>query len=106
MWLTSRNHKLLYIGLSIVLLLTTVKYGIQLFGGGHDYTSADWLIHNRDGLIRRGISGSFFLGLADIFQTNPLVFLGLLQLSINAFLLYIPAYIFRDRELSLSLIHI
>lgn len=100
MWLTSRNHKLLYLGLSAIFLLTTIKYGLQLFDGGHDYTTADWLIHNREGLVRRGISGSLFLGIADILHISPLIFLGLFQLSLNAFIIFTAALLFKDRELS------
>lgn len=52
----------------LVLLLLSIQYGVQVASGGHAWKTADWLIHYNAGIVRRGLMGSLFLFLANMFS--------------------------------------
>lgn len=64
-------------GFSALLLLYRLIILIQY--GGSGFQHADWLINFSDGVVRRGISGEFFLALGAVLSANPLYLVGVAQ---------------------------
>lgn len=62
--------KISYGFLILLMGLLLVQYSAQVSAGGHSWKTGDWLINYSDGLIRRGLSGSLFLWVAQAFSIN------------------------------------
>ena len=45
--------------------LFSLEYGVQIWNGGHEWKTGDWLINYSDGFIRRGFFGSVIYSLSD-----------------------------------------
>ena len=73
------------LGFSAVLLLRRLLYLTQI--GGGEFQHADWLINFSGGIVRRGISGEFFLALSDISGVSPLLLVSLVQGALTLLLI-------------------
>jgi hypothetical protein len=74
------------LGFSALLLVWRLR-NLHKMGGG-EFQHADWLINYSSGLVRRGISGEFFLSLASIVDVSPLLLVSLFQGVLTLILIF------------------
>ncbi|WP_425084659.1 hypothetical protein [Ruegeria profundi] len=72
---------------SIALLLRRLIYLTK--AGGGEFQHADWLVNFSSGIVRRGISGEFFLKLSELSNVSPLVLVSLVQAALTILIIVI-----------------
>lgn len=99
--------KISYGFLIFLMSILLVQYAVQVSAGGHSWKTGDWLINYSDGLIRRGLSGSLSLFVAQmlsvnvkwvIFSIQAAIFIALIALILEEF------YKFKDNPKSIFLL--
>lgn len=96
---------LFVLGSSALLLMRRLVYLTNI--GGGEFQHADWLLNYSSGIVRRGISGEFFLALAQLTSISPLVLVTIVQAVLTVTLiavLMLKAFSFRMSDLTVILL--
>lgn len=96
---------LVVLGSSALLLMRRLIYLTSI--GGGEFQHADWLLNYSSGIVRRGISGEFFLALSQITSINPLFLVTIVQAVLTVTLiavLLLKAFSFRMSDLTVILL--
>lgn len=83
------GFKISYGFIIFLMALLIVQYAVQVSAGGHPWKTGDWLINYSDGLIRRGLSGSVSLLVAQSLSLNVKWVTFTMQVTIFIALVYL-----------------
>lgn len=73
--------------ISTLLLLRRLVYLTQ--AGGGEFQHADWLVNFSSGIVRRGISGEFFLFLSELSHVNALLLVSAVQAALTVLIVVV-----------------
>ena len=80
--------------------LFSLRYGVEIWNGGHGWKTGDWLINYSDGFIRRGFFGSVIYSFSDF--GAPLLWLTYgIQIAIYGLMFMLVAKLYETSERSL-----
>ncbi|WP_143541685.1 hypothetical protein [Rhodoferax fermentans] len=90
-WITKKYYLLLWLILAVIILY----YFIEVFNGGNEWKTGDWLINYQAGIVRRGLLGQILYTVSNFgvslkwltFSIQTIIYTSVYRLIINIFLL-------------------